>query len=112
MRCASCVCSGRCMAAGVSTQRLGPRDVLAIALENGRMPLGAPAGGQLAEGAAADLVLVLDRAALDEDALMPVDPLDLIFARASRRHIRELIVAGRSIVSHGRVQRRRSRRRS
>ncbi|CAN5169538.1 8-oxoguanine deaminase [soil metagenome] len=82
---------------------LAPRDVLAMALENGRIALGAPAGGQLAEGQAADL-LVLDRAALDEDALMPVDPLDLMFARASRRHIRELIVAGRTIVSHGRVR--------
>jgi acylphosphatase len=35
---------------------------------------------------------------------MPVDPLDLLFARANRRHIRELVVAGRTIVSHGRVQ--------
>lgn len=82
---------------------LTPRDVLAMALENGRIALGAPAGGQLAEGQAADL-LILDRAALDEDALMPVDPLELMFARANRRHIRELIVAGRTIVSHGRVQ--------
>jgi cytosine/adenosine deaminase-related metal-dependent hydrolase len=82
---------------------LSPRDALAMALEKGRTALGAPAGGQVAEGQAADL-LILDRAALDEDALMPVDPLDLMFARANRSHIRELIVAGRTIVSHGRVQ--------
>ncbi|MFA6964419.1 amidohydrolase family protein [Bosea sp. (in: a-proteobacteria)] len=82
---------------------LMPRDVLAMALENGRIALGAPAGGQIAQGQAADL-LILDRAALDEDALMPVDPLELMFARANRSHIRELIVAGRSVVSHGRVQ--------
>ncbi|MDP3321028.1 MAG: amidohydrolase, partial [Bosea sp. (in: a-proteobacteria)] len=35
--------------------------------------------------------------------LMPVDPLELMFARATRRQIRELIVDGRSIVAHGRV---------
>jgi len=83
-------------------QTLSPRDALAMALETGRIALGAPAGGQLADGQAADL-LILDRAALDEDALMPVDPLELMFARATRRQIRELIVDGRSIVAHGRV---------
>jgi len=82
--------------------KLSPRDALAMALETGRIALGAPAGGQIAEGQAADL-LVLDRAALDEDALMPVDPLELMFARATRRQIRELIVDGRSIVAYGRV---------
>lgn len=81
---------------------LAPADILRMALENGRIAIGAPEGGVLAEGAAADLVLV-DRAALDDDALMPVDPLDLMFARANRSHIREVIVAGRTIVSRGRV---------
>ena len=81
---------------------LRPRDVLQMALENGRAAIGAPVGGNIAVGSAADL-LVLDRAALDDDALMPVDPLDLMFARANRTHIRELIVNGRTIVSHGRV---------
>ncbi len=51
---------------------------------------------------AADL-LVVDRAALDKDALTQVEPLDLLFARASRNHIRELIVAGRTVVSDGTV---------
>jgi hypothetical protein len=34
---------------------------------------------------------------------MDLDPIDLVFARATRRHVRELIVAGRSIVRDGRV---------
>ena len=46
----------------------GPQRTLAMALENGRAALDAPAGGQLEPGMAADLLLV-DRAALDEDAL-------------------------------------------
>lgn len=81
---------------------LEPRQVLAMALENGRIALGAPAGGRLDAGASADL-LVLDRAALDEDAITEVDPLDLMFARANRRHVKELIVAGRTVVRDGTV---------
>jgi len=81
---------------------LAPADILRMALENGRIAIGAPPGGVLREDAAADLVLV-DLAALDDDALMPVDPLELMFARANRSHIREVIVAGRTIVSRGRV---------
>ncbi len=79
-----------------------PRDVLAMALENGREAVGAPRGGRIAAGAPADL-LVLDRAALDEDQIMDLDPLDLLFARAAKRHVRELIVAGRTIVRDGAV---------
>lgn len=79
---------------------LSPRDVLAMALETGRQAIAAPAGGTMTEGAAADLV-VLDRAVLDEDALAPVETLDLLFARATKRHLRELIVAGRSVVRDG-----------
>lgn len=44
---------------------------------------------------------MLDRAALDEDALAEVDPLDLLFARATKSHVRELIVAGRTVVRDG-----------
>lgn len=81
---------------------LDTRRVLAVALENGREALGAPPGGRLAAGAAADL-LILDRAALDDDAITEVDLLDLMFARATRSHIRELIVGGRTVVKKGTV---------
>ncbi len=77
-------------------------DILRIAFENGREALGAPKGGTVAAGSAADL-LVLDRAALDEDAVMDLDPLELMFARARKQHVRELIVAGRTVVRDGKV---------
>lgn len=79
-----------------------PRQVLAMALETGRVAVGAPEGGRIAAGVAADL-LVVDRAALDEDALADLDPLDLLFARATKRHVRELVVAGRTVVRDGAV---------
>ncbi len=81
---------------------ISPRQCLAIALENGRGALSSPMGGRLEAGHAADLV-VLDRAALDDDGLSDVDPLDLFFARATKRHVREVIVAGRSVVKEGKV---------
>lgn len=79
-----------------------PSEILRVALENGRGAVGAGDGGRLAEDAPADL-LILDRAALDEDALMPVDPIELLFARGNRSHLRELIVAGRSVVQVGKL---------
>jgi cytosine/adenosine deaminase-related metal-dependent hydrolase len=79
-----------------------PREALSMALENGRAAVGAPEGGRLARGSAADL-MILDRAALDEDAMMDLDPLDLLFTRAARHHVRELIVAGLTIVWDCRV---------
>ena len=49
-------------------------------------------------------MLLLDWNAVDDDRLRPdLDPLDLLFARATARHIRELIVAGRTIVRQGAV---------
>ena len=70
-------------------------------LANGRFANGAPGSGVVAEGEAADyLVLDLDR--LDQDAVMPVDPLDFLFARAHAGHIAEVVVAGRTIVRDGR----------
>ena len=60
-------------------------------------------GGALGAGAPAD-VLLIDWNKLDEDRLREdLDPLDLLFARATARHIKELIVAGTSIVRDGRV---------
>jgi cytosine/adenosine deaminase-related metal-dependent hydrolase len=60
-------------------------------------------GGVVAPGAPADLLL-LDWAVLDNDRLRDdVDPLDLILARATAHHIRELIVGGRTVVKDGAV---------
>jgi cytosine/adenosine deaminase-related metal-dependent hydrolase len=79
-------------------------DVLAMAFRNGRRSVtNVEEGGSLAAGEPAD-VLLLDWTAIDEDRLRPdLDPLDLLFARTTARHIREVIVAGRRIVHDGRV---------
>jgi cytosine/adenosine deaminase-related metal-dependent hydrolase len=78
--------------------------MLRMAFANGRRSvLNKDDGGVLANGEPAD-VLLLDWDAVDEDRLRPdLDPLDLLFARTTARHIREVIVAGRSIVRDGRV---------
>jgi cytosine/adenosine deaminase-related metal-dependent hydrolase len=78
--------------------------MLEAALKNGRRSVtNSEDGGALAAGAPAD-VLLLDWAALDSDRLRPdLDPLDLLFARATARHIKELIVAGRTVTRDGRV---------
>lgn len=79
-------------------------DMLRIALRNGRANVtGSAEGGVIETGAPADLLL-LDWARLDMDRLLSdVSPVDLLFARARASHIRELIVAGRSVVREGRV---------
>jgi cytosine/adenosine deaminase-related metal-dependent hydrolase len=78
--------------------------MLQMAFANGRRSvLNKDDGGTLANGEPAD-VLLLDWAAVDDDCLRPdLDPLDLLFARATARQIREVIVAGRSIVRDGRT---------
>ena len=53
-------------------------------------------------GAPAD-ILVLDLDRLDRDAVMPVEPVDLVFARATAAHVDRLIVAGRDVVRDGRL---------
>jgi cytosine/adenosine deaminase-related metal-dependent hydrolase len=77
-------------------------DVLQAVLATGHATLNSPVTGQIAAGAPADLVIV-DRVALDADALMPVEPVELLFARATARHVKETIVAGRTVLSEGRV---------
>lgn len=73
---------------------------LAAMAANGRAANGAPGSGTLDAGESADcLVLDLDR--LDRDAVMPVDPLDLLFARANASFIDEVFVGGRKIVAGG-----------
>jgi len=60
-------------------------------------------GGMLSAPAPAD-VLLLDWDKLDEDRLRPdLDPLDLLFARSTARHIKELIVGGKTVARDGRV---------
>ena len=57
--------------------------------------------GAVVPGARADLV-VLDYAAMCEDFLVPdLDETDVLLTRATSRHVRELLVAGRKVVSHG-----------
>ena len=52
-------------------------------------------------GASADFVTIdLDR--LDRDQIMPVDPIDLLFARGNASLLHDVVVDGRAIVSDGR----------
>jgi cytosine/adenosine deaminase-related metal-dependent hydrolase len=54
--------------------------------------------GAIEAGAAADMLL-LDWGALDDDGLRDdLDPLNIVFSRATARHISELIVGGRTVV--------------
>ena len=78
--------------------------ILNAVLANGRFAVtNRTDGGKLVAGEPAD-VLLLDWNALDGDRLLPeIDPRDLLFARSTMRHIKELIVAGRTIVRDGRV---------
>ena len=76
-------------------------EFFAAAIRNGRSATGAPGNGELVPGAPADFVtLDLDR--LDRDRIMPVDPLDLLFARGNASLLQEVVVDGRTIVRDGR----------
>ena len=83
----------------VATSR---EQVLGMAFGNGRLSVtNVDDGGVIAAGAPADLLL-LDWGALDNDRLREdADVLGLLFARATARHIRELIVDGRSVARDG-----------
>ena len=61
------------------------------------------ARSRLACGRAPADILVLDLDALDRDAVLAVEPIDLVFARASAAHVARLVVAGREIVRDGRL---------
>jgi cytosine/adenosine deaminase-related metal-dependent hydrolase len=78
--------------------------ILNAVLVNGRRSVtNKDDGGTLSVGAPAD-ILLLDWNTLDADKLRPdLDPLELLFARSTARHIKELIVAGKTIVRDGRV---------
>ncbi|CAN7761384.1 amidohydrolase family protein [Bradyrhizobium sp. LjRoot220] len=78
-----------------------PQEFLGLAVANGRKATGAPGTGALLPGAPADFVTIdLDR--LDRDQIMPVDPIELLFARGNASLLREVVVDGRTIVSDGR----------
>ena len=78
-----------------------PAEFFGLAVRNGRNATGAPGTGELEPGAAADFVTIdLDR--LDRNKIMPVDPIDLLFARGNASLVRDVVVAGQSIVRGGR----------
>jgi cytosine/adenosine deaminase-related metal-dependent hydrolase len=61
-------------------------------------------GGLIKVGSAADMLL-LDWAALDDDGLRDdIDPINLLFSRATAKHISELMVGGRTVVRNRQVQ--------
>jgi cytosine/adenosine deaminase-related metal-dependent hydrolase len=78
--------------------------ILNAILVNGRRSVtNKTEGGSLTPGSPADILLI-DWEKLDEDRLHPdLDPLDLLFARSTMRHIKEVIVAGKTIVRDGRA---------
>lgn len=74
-----------------------PAEMFALAIRNGRRTTGAPGNGELVAGNAADYVVIdLDR--LDRDRIMPVDPVALLFARGNASLVKEVVVAGKTIV--------------
>ncbi|WP_439363344.1 amidohydrolase family protein [Bradyrhizobium sp. DASA03005] len=77
-----------------------PTEMFSLAVRNGRRATGAPGSGELAAGNPADYVVIdLDR--LDRDQVMPVDPMALLFARGNASLVREVVVAGKTIVRDG-----------
>lgn len=85
---------------GFETQ-VEPARVLRAVLAAGHATLNAPATGRIEAGAPADL-LVLDRGALDADALMDVEPVELLFSRGTAAFLKQSIIAGRTVVDGGR----------
>ncbi|MGA7325732.1 MAG: amidohydrolase family protein [Rhodomicrobium sp.] len=75
------------------------REALQAAVRNGRFAVTNVDDGVLMEpGAPADMLL-LDWAAIDNDGLRDgIDPVNVLYSRATARHISELIVGGRTIV--------------
>ncbi|HEY7244623.1 MAG TPA: amidohydrolase family protein [Xanthobacteraceae bacterium] len=84
--------------------RMSRAQLLGIVSANGRFAVtGEDDGGSVAPGAPADF-LILDWERLVADAVEPEVPaIDLLLARASREHIRDLFVSGRKIVAGGEV---------
>jgi cytosine/adenosine deaminase-related metal-dependent hydrolase len=80
------------------------KTMLTMVLRNGRASVtNKDEGGRIAAGQPAD-ILLLDWDALDYERLRPdLHAGDLLFARARAEHVRELIVAGRTVVRDGKV---------
>jgi cytosine/adenosine deaminase-related metal-dependent hydrolase len=89
-------------APGFRDDAMTPARALRAACRTGRAGLGLGEGGIIAEGMPADLI-VLDLDRLDRDAVMPVDPRDLLFARATSAHIAEVWAGGRRVLADGTV---------
>lgn len=88
---------------GLGFERTWSRaEFLSLAIRNGRRSIGARGTGVLVAGEAADFV-VLDIGQLDRDAIMPVDPIDMLFARGNRNCVREVVVDGRTICRDGKL---------
>lgn len=78
------------------------QQALRMAFGNGRFSVtNVDDGGVICPRAPANLLL-LDWAALDDDRLN--ERIDLLFSRATARHIHELIVDGRTVVKDGAVR--------
>lgn len=88
---------------GLGFERTWSRgEFLSLAVRNGRKSIGAPGSGALTAGAAADFI-TLDIGQLDRDAIMPVDPIDMLFARGNSSCVREVVVDGRTICRDGKL---------
>jgi cytosine/adenosine deaminase-related metal-dependent hydrolase len=84
--------------------RLQREDLLRIACENGRFAVtGEADGGQVAPGTPAD-VLVLDWERLAAELVEPdVPAIELLLAKATQQHVRQMFIAGREVVRNGAV---------
>lgn len=82
-------------------REVGPAQVLEAVLAHGHATLNSPVTGRIEAGAPADL-LILDRRRLDADALMEVEPVELLFSRGTAGFLKESVVAGRTVVAEGR----------
>jgi cytosine/adenosine deaminase-related metal-dependent hydrolase len=71
-------------------------------VRHGRTANGFAGEAGITDGAPADFV-ELDLDLLDRDQVMPVDPLDYLFARATRAHVKRVVADGKVIVGDGRV---------
>lgn len=82
---------------------LSEADLFDAACVHGRRTVtGDDGGGRISAGAPADL-MVLDLAAMSADMVADaLDPIDLLLTRMTKRHLRRLVVAGRTVVEDGR----------